>query len=57
MIARNILKETVISIIEQPNSIIPQDEKIRIYSKIIDEENKLYLYRVFVKIEKYGYKI
>ncbi|HDR51508.1 MAG TPA: DUF4258 domain-containing protein [Mariniphaga anaerophila] len=51
MKARKIFKERVITIIEQPDTIIPQDEKIRIYSKLINDENKLYLYRVFLKIE------
>jgi hypothetical protein len=68
---RCISKELVLSIVLQPDTIVDQDETTRIYSKLVDEDSKNYLYRVFVnylkepliiitayktsKIEKYGY--
>ena len=68
---RGILKEMVLFIAQQPDSIIDQDETTRIYSKLVDMDSKIYLYRVFVnylkhpciiitvyktsKIKKYGY--
>jgi len=70
---RYISKEVVLSIVHQPDSVIDQDETTRIYSKLVDMDSKIYLYRVFVnyvknpsiiitayktsKIEKYGYKV
>lgn len=68
---RGITKESVLAIILDPNSIVDEDETIRIYSKLVDNDSKIYLYRVFVnylkhpciiitvyktsKIKKYGY--
>ncbi|OFX62043.1 MAG: hypothetical protein A2066_05660 [Bacteroidetes bacterium GWB2_41_8] len=68
---RSISKETVLSIVLQPDTIVDQDETTRIYSKLVYKDSKKYLYRVFVnylkdpmiiitvyktsKIEKYGY--
>jgi len=70
---RDITRELVLSIVGQPDSMIAQDEEIRICSRLVAEKSKLYLYRVFInylkspmlvitvyktsKIEKYGYKI
>jgi hypothetical protein len=70
---RCISKELVLSIISHPDSIVNQDEKVRIYSKLVIEGSKSYFYRVFInhlkdpafvitayktsKTEKYGYKI
>jgi hypothetical protein len=61
----------VLFIVQKPDSIVNQDETTRIYSKLVDMDSKIYLYRVFVnyvknpsiiitayktsKIEKYGY--
>ena len=60
-----------LSIVLQPDSVVDQNEMTRIYSKLVDKDSKIYLYRVFVnylknpsiiitayktsKIEKYGY--
>ena len=71
--ARNISQEAVSTVIQHPDQILHQDQEITIYSKLIDEFEKRYLYRVFVntakepwliitayktsKIEKYGYSL
>jgi len=71
MVRRDISTEMVLSLVHQPDSIFDQDETIRIYTKLVDEDSRIYLYRVFVnylknpsiiitayktsKIEKYGY--
>ena len=68
---RGISKEMVLSIVLKPDSVVDQDKTTRIYSKLVDTDSKIYLYRVFVnylkdpliiitaykisKIEKYGY--
>ncbi len=60
-------------VVEQPDSITDQDQTTRVYARLLNQEGKFYLYRVFVnpmkkpamvitvyktsKIEKYGYKI
>jgi hypothetical protein len=70
---RSIYSKIVELIIQNPDSIITQDYKTKIYSKLLVEESKTYLYRVFVnenktppmiitvyktsKIEKYGYQV
>jgi hypothetical protein len=70
---RSIHSKIVELIIQNPDSIQAQDNKTKIYSKLMVEETKIYLYRVFVnetktppmiitvyktsKIEKYGYPI
>jgi hypothetical protein len=70
---RNINSKIVALIINNPDSIIPQDSNVKIYSKLIVEDSKNYLYRMFVneskippilitvyktsKIEKYGYQV
>ena len=71
--ARNIAKGIILNIIEQPDKVLQQDKSITIYTKLIDETEKHYLYRVIVntaiepnliitayktsKIDKYGYSI
>ncbi len=73
MDSRGISKDTVLDIIEQPDEVAIEDESITIYSKLVEENSKPYLYRVFVnklknprliitayktsKIRKYGNKI
>lgn len=68
---RNISKEMILSVVDYPDLITLQDENICIYSKLVKENAKMYLYRVFVnyiknplviitayktsKIDKYGY--
>jgi hypothetical protein len=68
---RGIKKELVEKIIHNPDNIIRQDKELRIYSKLVIESSKDYLYRVFIntlkepklvvtvyktsKIKKYGY--
>lgn len=68
---RGISKEIILSVVIYPDLIVQQDESISIYSKLVEEDSKIYLYRVFVnyiknplviitayktsKIEKYGY--
>jgi hypothetical protein len=68
---RCITKEIVELVVGQPDSVIKEDDTISIYSKLVNEGTKHYLYRVFVnyykspsliitayktsKIEKYGY--
>lgn len=48
MIRRNLSKEQVKSIIEQPDFIAIQDSCIKVYSKLLTENSKSYLYRVFM---------
>jgi len=71
MKARGIIKEDVISFLKNYDSITMQDVDTAVYSKLVIESNKTYLYRIFVnstknpvivitvyktsKIEKYGY--
>lgn len=71
MESRGISKEIALNIISKPDFVSIQDEIITVYSKLVDENSKTYLYRVFVnksknpsliitayktsKIEKYGY--
>lgn len=50
---RNISKEIVNFIIENPDMIIEEDELQQIYQKIIDQ----YLYRIFVSTDKNPMKI
>lgn len=73
MVARNILEEIVLFVVQNPDKISRQDEEISIYMKLIDEPEKQYLYQVFIntaknpplviasyktsKIEKYGYSL
>ena len=48
---RNISKEIVDKILQQPEQII-NEETYTIYQSIIDENGKSYLYRVFVNTKK-----
>ena len=48
MIRRSIIKEQVKSVVEQPDSIIIQDFDTKVYSKLMTENSKSYLYRVFM---------
>ncbi|MFO8235482.1 MAG: DUF4258 domain-containing protein [Bacteroidales bacterium] len=48
---KNILKEIVDKILQQPEQII-NEETYTIYQSIIDENGKSYLYRVFVNTKK-----
>ncbi len=73
MESRGISKDTVLGIIRQPDEVAIEDDSITIYSKVVEENSKPYLYRVFVnrfkkppliitayktsKINKYGNKI
>jgi len=73
MVARGINKEKVIEFLKNYDSITVQDAETVIYSKLAVEDNKTYLYRIFInkmkkpelvitvyktsKFEKYGYKI
>ena len=71
--ARNISQEIILSVIQQPDHTVKQDQSTTIFTKLIDECEKRYLYRVFVntakkpsliitayktsKIDKYGYPL
>jgi len=73
MEARSIAKEIILSVIQQPDHKVKQDQSTTIFTKLIDEAEKRYLYRVFVntakkpqliitayktsKFDKYGYSI
>ena len=50
---RDISKEIVLEVISHADSISIQDEFITVYSKLVDENTKQYLYRVFVNNEKH----
>ena len=45
---RGIKKELVAEIIHNPDNITWQDKELRIYSKLVNESSKDYLYRVFM---------
>ena len=49
---RSISKDIVIEVIIHSDSISVQDESITVYSKLVEENTKPYLYRVFVNNEK-----
>ena len=71
--ARNISQEIILLIIQHPDKVLKQDSSTTIFTKLIDETEKRYLYRVFVntakkpqliitayktsKIDKYGYPL
>lgn len=71
MQARGITKDDVQLVLEHPDLFDDQSEENRVYSKLVKDETKHYLYRVFVnigctpmtvitayktsKIRKYGY--
>lgn len=71
MESRTISKEIVTTVINNPDSVLVRKESILVYSKLVQESSKPYLYRVFLnksknpaliitvyktsKIEKYGY--
>jgi hypothetical protein len=73
MNARGILKEDVTTFLKNYDSLSVQDIETAVYTKLVVENNKTYLYRIFVnttkkpvivitvyktsKIEKYGYKV
>ena len=44
---RNISEATVMQIIDNPDSIVAQDG-LKVYQKIETQENKSYLFRIFV---------
>jgi len=70
---RGIKEELITDIIHNPDKIVEQDEELSVYSKVVNEDSKVYLYRVFLnhvkepkvvvtvyktsKLEKYGYSI
>lgn len=55
--ARNISKENVFDVLHEPSSVIAQDESITVYSKLVNEGSKVYLYRVFVNTTKNPYLV
>jgi len=52
MKSRSISSDIVLEVIIHADSISIQDESITVYSKLVEENTKPYLYRVFVNIEK-----
>ncbi len=52
MKSRGIPKDIVLEVIIHADSISFQDESITVYSKLVEENTKPYLYRVFVNKEK-----
>ncbi len=71
MESRGISRDTAFEVVINPDFISIMDESITVYSKLVEENSKSYLYRVFAnkrknpvliitayktsKIEKYGY--
>ncbi|KOH43191.1 hypothetical protein NC99_40150 [Sunxiuqinia dokdonensis] len=71
-VVRDISKEAVLLVVAHPDAVLEQ-QGVSIYSKLVVENSKTYLYRVFInfkkspalvitvyktsKLEKYGYKI
>jgi len=70
---RGIEKTLVVELLNNPDKIIEQDNEVHIFSKVVNEHAKIYLYRVFInvikepqliitvyktsKFEKYGYSV
>ncbi len=52
MKSRSISSDIVLEVIIHADSISIQDESITVYSKLVEENTKPYLYRVFVNKEK-----
>ncbi len=52
MEARSISKEIILAVIQQPDHTMKQDPSTTIFTKLIDETEKRYLYRVFVNTAK-----
>jgi hypothetical protein len=52
LLKRNISYELVFLVLSQPNRIIQQDACLNVYQKIIEQDKKQYLYRVFINICK-----
>ena len=52
MIRRDIDAKLVQYVIEKSDNIIDQDDTIKIYSKLVIENSKTYLYRVFINCLK-----
>ncbi len=48
LIQRDISKEHILLVLEQPDFIEIQDAGIKVYSKVFLEKSKAYLYRVFM---------
>lgn len=48
IIRRDISKEHVYLVVDQPDFIEIQDAGIKVYSKVFFEKSKAYLYRVFI---------
>lgn len=48
MIRRSIQKDQIKITVEYPDSISIQDSGTKVYSKLISENSKSYLYRVFI---------
>ncbi len=45
---RGLSKDTIDMIIRKPDHILPDSEDVAVYQKLVKEEDKHYLYRVFV---------
>ncbi len=52
MEARSIAKEIILSVIQQPDYTVKQDQSTTIFTRLINEPEKRYLYRVFVNTVK-----
>lgn len=52
MIRRNISKDQVLLTVKQYDFIMNQDLTTNIYSKLLEENSKSYLFRVFVNVQK-----
>ena len=48
LLNRGISKGIAMSVLENPDNILKHDECLSIFQRLIKEENKTYLYRVFV---------
>jgi hypothetical protein len=49
---RRLSEEVILSVIYDPKQILIQDSETSIYTKLINESGNIYLYRVFVNINK-----
>jgi len=50
--ARGITKDTISKVVKKPDSVITEEDCKHIYQKVLKEDNKSYLFRVFINICK-----
>jgi hypothetical protein len=49
---RGLAKSILDEVLNAPSTIVKQDDVVTVYQKLVIEEDKIYLYRVFVNLVK-----